>query len=136
MIMKLKLCTTSKIFGKIYLKTIRDIFFRYLVCNQGKDGVRYEGKRDDSIYWWGASEPSPVPPVVANPDPPWKYPEECPWSDYCNNFEKSERGSSFLQSNKFTACEVRNWKEVAKSLMVFILHKVIHPFQSKKYLRT
>ena len=40
----------------------------------------------------------------------------------------------FFQSNKFTACEVKDGKEVAKSLMVFNFRKIIHPFQGKKYL--
>ena len=31
--------------------------------------------------------------------------------------------SIFLQSNKFTACKVRDGNEEAKSLMVFNLHK-------------
>ena len=47
MIMKLKMCTTGIIFGKICLKAIRDTFFQYLVCNQGRDRVRHEGKGED-----------------------------------------------------------------------------------------
>ena len=43
--MKLKICTIGKIFGKICLKTIEDTFFKYVVWNQGRDGVKYEGKR-------------------------------------------------------------------------------------------
>ena len=69
MIMKLKMCTIGKIFGKIYLKAIADTFFQYVVCNQVRDGVRHEGKGDDSIFRWEGSDPSPVPPLVANPDP-------------------------------------------------------------------
>ena len=53
--------------------------------DQGRDGVRHEGKGEDSVFWWGGSEPSPVPPLVE------KHPEECAWSDYCYNFEKIER---------------------------------------------
>ena len=67
--MKLKTCTTSKIFGKIYLKAITDTFFQYVVYNQGRDRVRHEGNGEDSIFWWKGSEPSPVLPLVANPDP-------------------------------------------------------------------
>ena len=78
----------------------------------------------------------PVPSFVANPVPSEKHPEECALSDYCNNFEKSERESAFFQSNKFTARKVRVGKEVSKSMMVFNLRKIIHPFQSRKYLRT
>ena len=51
--MKLKICITGKFFGKICLKPIGDTFFQYVVCNQGKDGVRNEGKGEDSIFWWG-----------------------------------------------------------------------------------
>ena len=40
--MKLKMCTTSKTFDKICLKTIRDTFFQHVVCNQRRDGVRYK----------------------------------------------------------------------------------------------
>ena len=70
MIMKVKMCTTGKICGKLCLKAIRHTFFQHLVCNQGRNGVRHEGKGEDSIFWWVDSEPSPLPPLVANPDPP------------------------------------------------------------------
>ena len=42
--MKLKMCNIGKIFGKICLKAIRDTFFQYLVSNQRRNEVRYEGK--------------------------------------------------------------------------------------------
>ena len=70
MIMKLKMSTTDKIFGKIYLKAITDTFFQYVVCNQGRDGERHEGKEKDLIFWWKGSEPSADPPLVPNPDSP------------------------------------------------------------------
>ena len=41
---------------------------------------------------------------------------------------KRVRESIFFQSNKFTACKVRDRREVAKSLMVFNLPNMIHPF--------
>ena len=50
MIMKLKICTTGKMFGKICLKTIRDTFFRYVVCNQARDGMRHERKGEDPNF--------------------------------------------------------------------------------------
>ena len=65
-----------------------------------------------------------------------KHPEECTWSEYCNNFEKSEREYIFFQSNKFAACKVRDGKGEAKSLIVLNLRKIIHPFKNKNYLRT
>lgn len=42
----------------------------------------------------------------------------------------------FFQSNRFTAGKVKDGKEVANSLMVFDLLKIIHPFQGKNHLRT
>ena len=50
--MKLKMCTTDKLFGKICLKVIRDTFFQNVICNQGRDEVRHEGKGEDSNFWW------------------------------------------------------------------------------------
>ena len=44
--------------------------------------------------------------------------------------------SIFFESNKFTACKVKDKKEVANYLMAFSLMKTIHPFQGKKHLRT
>ena len=92
MIMKLKMCPTDKIFGKICLKPIRDTFLQYVVCNQVRDGMNHEGKGEDSIFWSGSSESPPVPLLVGNPDPPY---EVCAWSDCCNNFEKSKRERVF-----------------------------------------
>ena len=83
--MKLKMCSTGKIFDKICLKAIRDTFFQYVVCNQRKVGVRHEEKGGDPIFLvrsdiqqrdkvqtfeheWG--EPSPVSPLVENSVPP------------------------------------------------------------------
>ena len=49
--MKLKMCTQSKTFGSISLKSVRDFFFfQYLVGNQGKDRVRHEKSGEDSIF--------------------------------------------------------------------------------------
>ena len=93
MIMKLKMCTTGKIFGKICLKAVRDTFFQYVVCNQERDGVRYEGKGEDSIFWWGVTSNRRVrfkilgmsgeSPILI---PHRKYLEKFAWSEYCNNF--------------------------------------------------
>ena len=44
--------------------------------------------------------------------------------------------SIFFQSNKFTACKVKDEKEMANSLWKFNLWKIIHPFQGKKHLST
>ena len=92
--MKLKMCTTSKIFGK---KAIRDTFFQYVVFNQGRNG-----KGETSIFWWGVTSNRRVwfkilgmsrkSPVLI---PHKKYLEECAWSEYCNNFETSVWNSIF-----------------------------------------
>ena len=79
MIMKMKICTTGKIFGKICLKAVRDTFLQYVICNQEWDRVRQK-----------------------------KHSEECAWSEYCNNFEKSERQHILFRSNKLTSCKVRD----------------------------
>ena len=44
----------------------------------------------------------------------------------------------FFQSKKFTACKIKDEKEekIFYFLMVFNLLKIIHPFESKKHLRT
>ena len=90
--MKLKICTTGRPFDKICLETIRDTFFKHVVCNQRKDGVRYEGKGDDSFFRWGGTSNRKVGFKILgmgeNPIliPHKKYLEECVWSEYCNNF--------------------------------------------------
>ena len=43
---------------------------------------------------------------------------------------------TFFQSDKFTESKIRGGKEVEKSFKVFNLHKMVHLFQNKKYLRT
>ena len=44
--------------------------------------------------------------------------------------------SIFFQNKKFTACKIKDGKDVANSLMVFNLLKIIHPSQVKKHVRT
>ena len=44
--------------------------------------------------------------------------------------------SILFQSNKFTACKVKDEKDVAISWMAFNLLKIIYPFQGKKHLKT
>ena len=51
--MKLKRCTTCKICGSNCLKVIGDFFYQYLVCDQERDGLRHEGKEEDSIFVGG-----------------------------------------------------------------------------------
>ena len=110
--MKLKMCTTGKIFSKICLKTIRDTFFQYVVWNQQKEGVTHEGKGEDSIFWWGVTSNRRMRFKILGMNeshiliPHKKHPEECAWSEYCGTFEKSKKEYIFFQSNKFTTCKV------------------------------
>ena len=39
-IIKLKMCTTGKIFAKVCLKTIRDTFIQYVTCDQTRNRVK------------------------------------------------------------------------------------------------
>ena len=49
---------------------------------------------------------------------------------------KRMRESISFESNWFIACKIKDETKVAKSLIVFNLLKIIHPFQAKKHLRT
>ena len=89
--------------------------------------MRHEGKGKDSIFWsrvtfnrrvkfkiLGMSGESSS--LSCNSLSPHKeHPAECAWSDYCSNFEKTEK-EYFFKSNKFTACKVRDgrWKRGSK----------------------
>ena len=83
---------------------------------------------------WG--EPSPVRPLVANPDAPIKNNLRSVLGLITVIILKSAKESILFQRNTFTAYNVRNGKEVAKSLMIFNLCKIIHSLQSKKDLKT
>ena len=73
----MKICITGKIFGKICLQAVRDTFLQSVIWNQERDRVRQK-----------------------------KHSEECAWSEYCNNFEKSERQYILFRSNKLTSRKV------------------------------
>ena len=49
---------------------------------------------------------------------------------------KKVRERIFFQSNKLTTCKDTDGKEVAKSMMVLNLRKIIYLFQSKNLVRT
>ena len=42
----------------------------------------------------------------------------------------------FLSKQQITACKIKVGKEMANSLMLLNLLKIVHPFQGKKHLRT
>ena len=52
--MKLKIAATGKSFGNICLRAIRDIFCNMRSAIKERDGVRHEGKGEDSTFWWGS----------------------------------------------------------------------------------
>ena len=74
-------------------------------------------------------------PIVANTDPLIKNTLEGMLGLIIVIIFKIVREIIYFQTNKFVTCKVRDGKEMAKCLMVFNLHKIIHPFQSEKYLR-
>ena len=80
MIMKLKMYTKGKNFLVKFVSKLFEVWTDAWKMGQ------------DSVFWWGDSEPSPVDPLVVNP---WGL---C-LSDYCNNFGKSERAFSFKVTN-------------------------------------
>ena len=52
MIVLLKKRNIGKIFGKIFLKAIRDTFLPKFVLQWGK-AEEHMGEREDLIFWWG-----------------------------------------------------------------------------------
>ena len=59
--------------------------------------MSHEGKGEDSIFQWGVTSNRRVRfKILGMSDSPMliphkKHPEKCAWSEYCDNFEKSER---------------------------------------------
>ena len=124
-----------------------------MVSNQERDKVRHKKTCGGLSLWWGVTsnrmvrfkvqnfghtvgEPSPVRPLVANPDAPIKNNLRSVLGLITVIILKSMKESFFFQRNTFTACNVRDGKEVTKSLMIFNLCKIIHSLQSKKDLKT
>ena len=104
----------GKIFVKTYLKAIRDTFF--------SQNVEFPDLQGDP-------PPPHFPRLMGHPDLPMR---------------RTLRVVGlltvviFFQSKKFTACKIKDEKEetIFYFLMVFNLLKIIHPFESKKHLRT
>ena len=141
--MKLKMCTTVDIFCLICLKAVRDTFFQFLHWNQGKDRARREERGNNSVlvrsdiqqkgevqnFGHELVELSQAPPLVANPDHPVKNALESFLGLITEIILKKVREIFFFQSNKCTACKVRDGKEDAKSLRVFNLREILHHFK-------
>ena len=101
----------------------------------------------NSIFWWGWSKGKVQTFGLSGRQPPIPSLSGTSWFPIRKTLRrvlgllivmilKRVIDSVFFQSNKFTACKVKDEKEVANCLMAFTLLKIIHPFQGKKHLRT
>ena len=116
----------GKIFVKTYLKAIRDTFLPICGIYQYVIFLSYR-----------ETPPPPPPPHTQSQFPRFVGHPDLPMS-------KTLRVVGlltvmiFFQSKIFTACKIKDEKEetIFYFLMVFNLLKIIHPFESKKHLRT
>ena len=122
MIMKLKMYTKGKNFLVKFVSKLFEVWTDAWKMGQ------------DSVFWWGDSEPSPVEPLVVNPVSSMKNPEDCACLITVIILEKVRE--HFPSKWQTYSGKDRDGKEVAKSLMMFILHNIVHQFQSNRYLRT
>ena len=119
-----------KIFVKTYLKAVRDTIF-VPICGISQYVIFLSNIRGKFklLDLQGDPPPPQFPRLVGYPDLPMR---------------KTLRVVGlltvmiFFQSKKFTACKIKDEKEetIFYFLMVFNLLKIIHPFESKKHLRT
>ena len=126
MIMKLKMHTTGKMFDKIYLTAIRDTIFQYVVCSQREgEGEAWQKVRAFGFLVGRFRAVSSLSLSCKS----WSLIENTLRSVLCLItviILKRVREIIYLQSNKFTACKVRDEKVVAKFLMTFNLQLSIH----------
>ena len=119
----------GKIFVKTYLKAIRDFF---PICGISQYVIFLSNRRGKLklLGLQGDPPPSPFPSLSGKSWSPHEENPEGGWSSYTVVI--------FFESKKFTACKIKDEKEetVFYFLMVFNLLKIIHPFESKKHLRT
>ena len=121
-------------FYKICLKAIRDILYFY--CDQERDrGIQFFGEiisnRKRKLNFWACKETPKLPSLVGHPNLHIRRMvgllTEWFWKEWVRVF-------SFKATN---LQHVRlRMKKVATSLIAFNLLRIIHPFQSKKHLRT
>ena len=152
MILLLKIYATENFFFKNNLSKNywRYLFFQYVVWNQWRDtktksfgGWWYPPDRETSNLWNCRENPLPPPgssppflPLVRHPDPLITKTLRRVLGPLTVMILKRMSESVYFQSNKFTACKIKDEKDVANSFMTFNLPKIIHPFQVKKHLRT
>ena len=131
----LKIYATDKIFGKTCLKTIRDTFFSNMWSGKAK------GQRESKFLWgvisteeessnlWNCRETSAqFHPLVGHLDFPIKKILRTVLGLFTVMIWKRLSDSIYFRSNKFTACKVKDDKEVAHSLVAFNLLKIIDVF--------
>ena len=138
---------TDKLFGTFCLKASRNTFFPKCYLRSGEGWW-------DLIFWWGMisnkrgkfkllswlGEPFQkieirgISPLVGHPDLPIKKTLRV-LGLHTAMVLKRVSESIFFQCNNFTACKVKDGNEVANSLMIINLLKIIHPFQGKKHLK-
>ena len=119
----------GKIFVKTYLKVIRDTFFP--ICGISQYVIFLSNRREKFRFLDLQRDP-----------PPPQFPCLVGYSDL--PMRKTVRvvglvtAMIFFQSKKFTACKIKGEKEetIFYFLIMFNLLKIIHPFESKKHLRT
>ena len=114
-----------------------------MVCDTGRDKVTQffgevfiQQKGEVQLYWLARGAPPQFLPLVGHPDLPIRKTLRRMLDLLIVMILERVSESIFFQNNKFTACKIKDGKEVANSLMVFNLLKIIHPFQGKKHLRT
>ena len=113
-------------------------------CDQERDeGTQFVGKRvyptEEKSSNFLAYRESPAPqfsPSVGHPDLPIMKTLRRVVVLFTVMILKRVSESIFFQNKKFTECKIKDGKDVANSLMVFNLLKIIHPSQVKKHVRT
>ena len=128
------MCILGKIFGQTCLKFSRDFFFNMRsVIRWGTGRINFMAKsicsrrRVQTFCLSGGSPTSILSISGATRSLHKKNPVQGSWSTYSDDFEKMSE-TVFFQSNKVTACKIKEYEEVVNFLKVFHLLKIIHLF--------
>ena len=113
-----------------------------MVCDQGREGgtqvfgeAGYPTEGGSSNFWICRLNPQ-VPSLVRHPVLLIKKTLRRVLGLVTKTILKRVSKNIFFQSNKLTACKVKDGKEESNFLIVFNLLKIIHPLQGKEHLRT
>ena len=128
------MCILGKIFGQTCLKFSRDFFFNMRsVIRWGTGRINFMAKsicsrRRVQTFCLSGGSPTPILSISgATRSLHKKNPVQGSWSTYSDDFEKMSE-TVFFQSNKVTACKIKEYEEVVNFLKVFHLLKIIHLF--------